>query len=95
MHGRHGYAFHRSIAAELWAKRVLAEPNRAAEERISLLYQTAFARSPREEETADALQFLATQAREYGLPAEVQTDPRPWTDLAHVLMNVKEFIFLD
>ena len=22
-------------------------------------------------------------------------DVRPWTDLAHVLMNVKEFIFLE
>ena len=39
--------------------------------------------------------FLAQQAGEYGLPAQTDSqDERVWSDLCHVLFNVKEFLFL-
>jgi len=41
------------------------------------------------EELAQALAFLAEQGKEHGA-----SDVRAWADLAHVLFNVKEFIFL-
>jgi len=42
------------------------------------------------------LDFLNSQGREYGLGSEaVKTDQRVWTDLAHVLYNVKEFVFIE
>ena len=37
-----------------------------------------------------ALKFVEDQGREYGKA----DDPRAWADLAHVLFNVKEFIFV-
>jgi hypothetical protein len=81
--------------AEVWAKRVLVEPNFSASQRITGMYETAFGRAPTAEELAAAQEFLAGQAREHGLPSESVQDVRPWADLAHVLMNVKEFVFLN
>lgn len=79
--------------AELWAKKVLAEPNRTAEQRIAAMYESAYARPASDDEIAAALAFLDAQAKEYALPAPAD-DLRVWTDLAHVLVNAKEFIFL-
>jgi hypothetical protein len=42
-------------------------------------------------EQAEALAFVEEQGRQYGQP----DDPRSWTDLGHVLFNVKEFIFIN
>ncbi len=76
--------------AQLWAKRVLAEPDRTPDQRVVGMYVTAFGREPTAEELADALKFVEEQGREYGKA----DDPRAWADLAHVLFNVKEFIFV-
>ena len=76
--------------AKLWAKRVLAEPKLTDEQRVALMYQTAFARSPTASEKDAVLAFLRQQGdkREAG-------DPQTWSDLAHVLMNSKEFIYIN
>ena len=80
--------------AELWARRVLAEPSQTAEQRIAAMYEAAYARAASSDEVAAALAFLESQAKEYGLAA-ASSDVRVWTDLAHVLVNAKEFIFLN
>jgi hypothetical protein len=77
--------------AQRWAKRVLADKDQTAEQRVQGMYATAFARPPSEKELNDALTFLNEQGKEYGQA----DDPRAWADLCHVLMNVKEFIFLN
>jgi hypothetical protein len=77
--------------AELWAKKVLAAPGRTAEERVREMYLTAFGRPPSKEELADAVGFVAELAKEYGKPDH----PKAWADLAHVLFNAKEFIFVE
>jgi hypothetical protein len=80
--------------AELWARKVCAE-QADVDGRIAAMYESAFARPPAADELAAARAFLASQAKEYGLSPEAATsDVRPWTDLAHVLVNAKEFIFL-
>lgn len=76
--------------AELWARRVLSRPGEA-KERIADMYQSAFGRSPSAAELAGCLEFLDRQAK---LTEARPDDPRVWTDLAHALFNVKEFIFL-
>ncbi len=82
--------------AELWAKRLLAEPDLSPDERIEKLYLQAFARGPSESEAAAAVAFLGEQAGRYGIPAEqAPTSPQTWTDLCHVMFNVKEFIFVN
>jgi Protein of unknown function (DUF1553) len=77
--------------AERWAARVLVEPGLTSRERIARMYVTAFGRPPLAAELDEALAFLADQAREYGRA----DDPRAWGDLCHVLLNVKEFIFIN
>ena len=73
--------------AEVWAKRTIAAGKDPAA-RIESMYISAFARSPTKQELADALAFVDERLK--------SADPqRVWSDLAHVLMNVKEFIFLN
>jgi hypothetical protein len=78
-----------------WAAQVVARVD-SAEARIDGMYRSAFGRSAERAEVADALAFLESQGRELALPAEAwRNDRRVWADLAHVLFNAKEFVFLD
>ena len=77
--------------ARRWAERALAERAGSPPERVQRLYLAAFSRPPTAAESADALAFLAEQAARYGAAPD---DPRAWADLCHVLLNVKEFIFV-
>jgi hypothetical protein len=82
--------------AGLWADRVLAGLGHGPAERVTSMFLAAFARSPDPDELAGALAFLESQGRELGLaPGAGRTDRRAWADLAHVLFNSKEFIYID
>ena len=82
--------------AEVWAKRLLEQPDLSPEERVELMYQQAFARTPSEEESTAALGFLNEQASRYGIAADEATSSlQTWADLCHVMFNVKEFIFVN
>jgi mono/diheme cytochrome c family protein len=83
--------------AAVWARRVLAMPDiNNAEARIRRMYVEAFARPPSAAELADVLTFLDEHGQELGVPADRRSsDPRLWADVAHVLMNLKEFIFIN
>jgi hypothetical protein len=70
---------------ELWAKRVLARPGTDSE-RVRGMYLSAFGRPPTDGELDSCLTFLKEHGKE--------GDNREWVDLAHTLVNVKEFIFL-
>jgi hypothetical protein len=74
-----------------WAKRVLAEKGLTDQQRVGRMMERAFGRPPTEGETTDAMDFLQEQARLHG----AREDQRAWADLAHVLFNVKEFIFIN
>ncbi len=69
----------------LWVERLPAGEPAA---RMQALYHAAFARPPTAEETAAALEFLAQQT-------QATDTAQAWRDLAHVLVNVKEFVFVD
>jgi len=71
-----------------WAARVSAEETTDAG-RIERLYQEAFARPPTAEESSRCLAYL--RARREG----TTDDKVAWSDLAHALFNVKEFIYID
>jgi hypothetical protein len=75
--------------ARLWGERVAAMEG-SDREKVSVMYETAFGRKPSDEERKDALEFLAEQGKEHG-----KTDARAWADLAHVLFNVKELVFVN
>jgi hypothetical protein len=76
--------------ADLWGGRILAE-RKTARERVAAMYESAFARAPTENEVRRCLEFLDRQATLSQVKAD---DPKVWADLAHVLFNVKEFIFV-
>jgi hypothetical protein len=78
--------------AKVWATRVLGEPGLTPERRIDRMYREAFSRPPTPQETADALEFMKAQAAQLGASAD---DVSVWTDFAHVLFNVKEFVFVN
>jgi hypothetical protein len=74
-----------------WAQRVLAVPDRTAAQRVADMYVTAFGRPPTEEELKESLEFVTEQGRQHGAGNEAKA----WADLGHVLLNVKEFIFIN
>ena len=63
-------------------------------ERIRRLYEAAIGRPPEPAELEAALEFLHRQAEELNRADAWQTDERVWADLAHVLWNSKEFLFV-
>jgi hypothetical protein len=78
--------------ARVWADRLLHEsPGATAEERVGRLCSAAFSRPPTDEELASGVEFVRLQAAEYN---GGEGDPRVWADFCHVLMNVKEFVFV-
>ena len=54
------------------------------------MYVSAFGRPPEAGELTAALEFLGEQAKRPG-----GSETQAWADLAHVMFNVKEFIFID
>jgi hypothetical protein len=74
--------------AEVWAKRVLADSG-PPEERIRTMYEAAFSRLPTQAESATCRAFFRWQA-DFG-----NNELNSWTNLAHVLFNAKQFIFVD
>ena len=73
-----------ALEAERWSKRMMAS-SMTPRQRLDRMYEEAFARLPTETEAADALAFVRDQG----------TEARAWADLAHVLFNTKEFIFVN
>jgi hypothetical protein len=77
--------------AQVWAKRILSDKEKTPSDRITQMYLTAFGRPPDATEMDAALNFITS----HGKPAGEVEALRTWSDLCHVLMNVKEFIFID
>jgi hypothetical protein len=75
--------------ANAWAKRLLDASEVSENERIAAAYEAAFARLPSAEESDAALAFLRSQEKQYRGDRQ-----HAWADLCHVLLNVKEFIFV-
>ncbi|MCC6492972.1 MAG: PSD1 domain-containing protein [Pirellulales bacterium] len=74
-----------------WGEHMSAEQHCSLEERIAKLYVVAYCRRPSQAELAAAASFIRDQAVDYGASID---DARPWADLCHVLVNVKEFVFV-
>jgi hypothetical protein len=77
--------------ADLWAARTAATQD--SRERVQQMYLDAFSRPPTADEISDATAFLDEQKTLYA--AKDTNDRRVWADFAHVLFNVKEFIYLN
>lgn len=62
--------------------------------RVSAMYRSAFARPPRPAELAAALDYVLASPAAATEQATSADSLARWTDLAHALINTKEFIFL-
>ncbi|MBL8828137.1 MAG: DUF1553 domain-containing protein, partial [Planctomycetaceae bacterium] len=76
--------------AAKWSARLLEQGNLNDRERIEQMYQTALGRSPDAAELQQAEGFIQAALYESGRDAR----PQAWTDLCHVMFNLKEFIFV-
>jgi mono/diheme cytochrome c family protein len=72
--------------AETWAKRAVTEGPADSEERITWYYRTAFGRRPTEQEIGLLRGFLPS--------SDSRQDVAAWTDVAHAIINTKEFVFI-
>ena len=86
------------LVAELsrdWGERALREISDTGEEalrdRIQWMYLSGFARKPTRAESDAAIAYIKGQSKERKTAFETG---ELWADLAHVLVNTKEFIFL-
>ena len=66
-----------------WAERIAVAPNQTDEDRVRMMYIAAYGRPPSPAETRRAVEFVSG------------TSGAGWNDLAHVMFNSKEFIFID
>ncbi len=87
------------LVAELshvWARKLLVDKDAAPRDRIGRMYREALARAPDETELNDALEFVRSQSAELGIkPGDRTAEEQVWADLAQVLFNVKEFIYVE
>jgi hypothetical protein len=74
-----------------WARTVLSKPGNP-EKRITAMYLSAFGRPPTAGEKKMCESFIETQRQTRRQAAD---DPALWTDLAHTLFCVKDFIFIE
>jgi hypothetical protein len=83
--------------ARLWASRQMQKPASSTRERLGRLYLAGFGRLPSEREASASLAFLAavTRGKARGTTLEGEPPLEAWTDLCHVLINMKEFIFVE
>jgi len=76
--------------AEVWAKQILSRKDKTSEQRVEGIYLSAFGRPPTAKETETAVRFVQAQSKQYA-----GDELKSWTDLCHVMFNVKEFIFVN
>ena len=83
--------------ARLWVTGVIGGQDRTPRARLDRLYETAFGRRPTDDEVRQCLAFLESQqqARRQGKNRDGEAERLAWSDLGHVLINMKEFIFVD
>jgi Protein of unknown function (DUF1553)/Protein of unknown function (DUF1549)/Planctomycete cytochrome C len=75
------------LQARHFAERVIREAGNDPARQIKLMYQTAFSREPTARELSQAAEFLKNQAKPGGQTA--------LAELAHVIFNTNEFLYIN
>lgn len=77
-----------SQQAKVWAERLIREYS-GPRTRVTVMYESAFGRPPTDAEIERAIAFAKTAGDNW------ETSVETWQDLCHVLINTKEFIFVN
>lgn len=81
--------------AGVWAERLVAMPDADAAARIDRMFAAALARPPTDEERVRFTQFVQQLADLSNTPPDaVMFSAAIWKDVAHAMLNVKEFIYV-
>jgi hypothetical protein len=75
--------------AKVIADKVLAVPEQDTEQKIAMMMERVHGVVPTEKQMQQLSRFLESQTEVYG-----KEDSRAWADLAHALLNMKAFYFL-
>ncbi len=76
--------------ANRWSERLLADASQTNQQRLDQLYLTAFARRPSATESSEAITFLNSQGAD-----RPENQRAAWSNLCHVMFNLKEFVFVE
>jgi hypothetical protein len=74
-----------------WANRMLQSPASSNRERVDMMYRMAFARPATDQELETSERFLREQCN---LQGGNESDAGVWSEFAHALVNLKEFVFI-
>jgi hypothetical protein len=81
--------------AKHWSQRVLQDGASAPASRIQGMFQAAFGRPASPAEVAQTVVFVEQTAKLRSVPeAELLSSAAVWQDVAHLLFNAKEFLYL-
>ena len=81
--------------ARHWAKRLVSRPDKTPAERIDHMFRVAVSRPPTDAETTRFEQAAVELAKLHGVPADqILTSEPLWTDLAHTVFNLQEFVYI-
>jgi hypothetical protein len=84
------------IQARHFAERVAREAGADSEKQIRVLYQIALAREPSQKEMNQSLTFLRKQGDYHsGKASGADSELSALTDLAHVMLNANEFVYIN
>jgi len=80
--------------AKIWAEKLIKQ-GKERPERIVDVYLTAVGRPPTPSESQNAIEFINLQAESLGISADdVNNNLEVWQDFCHVVVNLKEFIYI-
>jgi hypothetical protein len=81
--------------SKFWGEKIAASAETDDKKKIELMYTSAFARPPEPEEINAALEFIHSRELTSGREETSAEERAAWTDLAHALFNVTEFIYVN
>jgi len=80
--------------AKIWAERLIKQ-GKSRQQRINDVYLTAIGRPPTTIESQNASDFIDLQAKSLGVAADgIDNNLEVWRDFCHVVINLKEFIYI-
>ncbi|MEO1996665.1 MAG: DUF1553 domain-containing protein, partial [Planctomycetaceae bacterium] len=81
--------------AGVWSDRVRAQSSHTVHSRISHMLRTAVGRTPTRTENDRFAQLVSRLAQLHNVAdADVLSSQLIWKDVAHVMLNLKEFIYI-
>ena len=81
--------------AEVWADRIVGDGIASLDQRLKKMIAVALGRTAAPRETARFVMATRRLATLRGVPSDkIMTDKRVWKDVAHLVFNLKEFIYV-